>query len=117
MDPLNLSFSESKTLNPYFVYLLAQTRYFRENAIKNMTGATGRQRVLNECFDDYFLPNPNLDILCQFESTIVPLFRKIQNLSEKNTNLRQTRDLLLPKLISGEIDVFELDIDKDPKSN
>jgi type I restriction enzyme S subunit len=30
---------------------------------------------------------------------------------EKNANLRQTRDLLLPKLISGEIDVFELDID------
>ena len=32
-------------------------------------------------------------------------------LSEKNANLRQTRDLLLPKLISGEIDVSELDID------
>ena len=105
----------SRTLNPYFVYLLAQTRDFRENAIKSMTGATGRQRVLNECFDDYFLPNPNPEILCQFESTIAPLFRKGQNLSEKNTNLRQTRDLLLPKLISGEIDVSELDIDTDPK--
>ena len=32
-------------------------------------------------------------------------------LQKKNTNLRQTRDLLLPKLISGEIDVSELDID------
>ena len=101
----------SKTLNPYFVYLLAQTRDFRENAIKSMTGATGRQRVLNECFDNYFLPNPNREILCQFEVTIAPLFRKVQNLSEKNANLRQTRDFLLPKLISGEIDVSELDID------
>ena len=82
-----------------------------------MTGATGRQRVINECFDDYFLPNPDRDILCQFDSIIAPLFRKIQNLAEKNTNLRQTRDLLLPKLISGEIDVSELDIDTDPKSN
>ena len=107
----------SKTLNPYFVYFLAQTRDFRENAIKSMTGATGRQRVLNECFDDYFLPNPNLDILGQFEITIAPLFKKIQNLSEKNANLRQTRDLLLPKLISGEIDVSELDIDTAPKTN
>ena len=107
----------SKTLNPYFVYLLAQTRDFKENAIKSMTGATGRQRVLNECFDNYFFPNPNREILCQFEITIAPLFRKVQNLSEKNANLRQTRDLLLPKLISGEIDVFELDIDADPKSN
>ena len=107
----------SKTLNPYFVYLLAQTRDFRENAIKSMTGATGRQRVVNQCFDDYFLPNPNQDILDQFELTIASFFRKIQNLSEKNTNLRQTRDLLLPKLISGEIDVSELDIGTDPKSN
>ena len=105
----------SRTLNPYFVYLLAQIRDFRENAIKSMTGATGRQRVLNQCFDDYFFPNPNQDVLDQFESTIAPLFAKVQNLSEKNANLRQTRDLVLPKLISGEIDVSELDIDTDPK--
>ena len=42
---------------------------------------------------------------------------KIHNLIFQNTNLRQTRDLLLPKLISGEIDVSELDIDTTPKSN
>ena len=107
----------SKILNPYFVYFLAQTYDFRENAIKSMTGATGRQRVVNQCFDDYFLPNPNQDILDQFESTIAPLFRKIQNLSERNTNLKKTRDLVLPKLISGEIDVSELDIDTVPKTN
>ena len=103
----------SKTLNPYFVYLLAQTHGFRENAIKSMTGATGRQRVLSECFDDYILPNPCQKILNKFESTVTPIFRKVQNLSEKNANLRQTRDLLLLKLISGEIDVSELDIDTD----
>ena len=101
----------SKTLNPYYVYLLAQTRDFRENAIKSMTGATGRQRVVNQCFDDYLLPAPNKAILDRFKSTVALLFRKVQNLSEKNMNLHQTRDLLLPKLISGEIDVSELDID------
>ena len=103
----------SKTLNPYFVYLLAQTDDFRDNAITSMTGATGRQRVVNECFDNYFLPNPDRHILQQFECIIAPFFKKVQNLWEKNTNLRRTRDLLLPKLISGEIDVSELDIDTD----
>ena len=34
-------------------------------------------------------------------------------LQKKNTNLRQTRDLLLPRLISGELDVSELNIDID----
>ena len=32
------------------------------------------------------------------------------NLGSKNEVLRQTRDLLLPKLISGEIDVDALDL-------
>ena len=105
----------SKTLNPYYVYLLAQTRDFRENAVKSMTGATGRQRVVNQCFDDYLLPVPNKVILDRFKSTVAPFFTKAQNLSEKNINLRQTRALLLPKLISGEIDVSQPDID--PKSN
>jgi type I restriction enzyme S subunit len=29
---------------------------------------------------------------------------------QRNTALRRTRDLLLPRLISGEVDVSELDI-------
>jgi type I restriction enzyme, S subunit len=37
-------------------------------------------------------------------------FRKIDNLNQKNINLRKTRDLLLPRLISGEIDVENLAI-------
>ena len=35
----------------------------------------------------------------------------IKNMKEKNKNLHQTRDLLLPKLISGELDISELEID------
>ena len=42
---------------------------------------------------------------------IEPIFDNVVALDLKNTNLRQTRDLLLPKLISGELDVSELEID------
>ena len=56
-------------------------------------------------------------LIKQFSDTVIPLLDSILVMLEKNTNLRQTRDLLLPKLISGEIDVSELDIDTDPKSN
>jgi type I restriction enzyme S subunit len=31
-------------------------------------------------------------------------------LERKNTNVRRTRDLLLPRLISGEVDVAALEI-------
>jgi type I restriction enzyme S subunit len=36
------------------------------------------------------------------------LYRQCDVLQRKNSNLRQTRDLLLPKLVSGEVDVTAL---------
>ena len=52
-------------------------------------------------------------LIKQFCDASVPLLDSIQVMLKKNANLRQARDLLLPKLISGEIDVSELDIDTD----
>ena len=37
------------------------------------------------------------------------MFRLIQTLSLKSTNLRTTRDLLLPNLVSGEVSVENLE--------
>ena len=61
------------------------------------------------------LSQPTKSIVVKFEEVVEPISLELANLTMKNTNLRQTRDLLLPKLISGEIDVSELDIDTDPK--
>ena len=63
------------------------------------------------------LLKPTQLIVAKFEEATEPISLELANLTIKNANLRQTRDLLLPKLISGEIDVSELDIDKDIKSN
>ena len=53
---------------------------------------------------------PSQNLLENFNQMIEPNFDKITTLNLKNANLRQTRDLLLPKLISGKIDVSELDL-------
>lgn len=50
-------------------------------------------------------------LIDKFEEIVQSIFRSIEVLTTKNNNLRQTRDLLLPKLISGEIDVENLDIE------
>jgi type I restriction enzyme S subunit len=41
----------------------------------------------------------------KFDNVAVPMFRLARALANQNRNLRAQRDLLLPKLISGEIDV------------
>lgn len=51
---------------------------------------------------------PPSDVLVRFESIVEPMTRAILAYSRKNANLRVTRDLLLPKLISGELAVSHL---------
>jgi type I restriction enzyme S subunit len=53
---------------------------------------------------------PPLVLIEKFGNLIAPMFEQVLTLINKNFNLRKTRDLLLPKLISGEIDVEHLDI-------
>jgi type I restriction enzyme S subunit len=53
---------------------------------------------------------PPIALQERFCELSVPMFSEIATLGRKNTILRRTRDLLLPKLISGEVDVSELDI-------
>ena len=89
----------SKTVCPEFVYLLARSDAFRDNAIKSMSGATGRQRVQEKCFDNFIFAQPDLTTLSAFADFMRPLFKNVFALSKKNDNLRKTRDLLLPKLI------------------
>jgi type I restriction enzyme, S subunit len=50
------------------------------------------------------------DIQEKFAKFIFAVFSEIELLQAKNANLRKTRDLLLPRLISGEIDVENLEI-------
>jgi len=52
-------------------------------------------------------PTPLLE---NAEQILEPLLEALFNYAKRNNILRQTRDLLLPKLISGELDVSELDI-------
>ncbi len=101
----------SKSINPQFVYLLARSDEFRDIAIKSMSGATGRQRVREECFDQFYFAHPTPLLMNLFQEVAKPLFSNVFTLAKKNRNLRTTRDLLLPKLISGQLEVEDLDID------
>jgi len=56
---------------------------------------------------------PNIDLLDNFTKLIRPIFTQIKNLNLNVIYLNEIRNLLLPKLISGQIDVSELDIQID----
>ena len=54
---------------------------------------------------------PDAKTLESFDEIAESILSTIFCLAKKNKILRQTRDLLLPKLISGVLDVSDLDID------
>ena len=45
----------------------------------------------------------------KFETTVAPNFRVINNLVIQNEKLREARDILLPRLMTGMIDVEQFD--------
>jgi len=98
----------SKTLCPEMVYCLARSAHFRDIAIKSMSGASGRQRVQEDSLREILITQPDSGTLASFRKVASPAFKQIGVLARKNANLRAQRDLLLPKLISGEIDVSNL---------
>ena len=84
--------------------LLALEQYFEQQGV-GATGQTelGRSRVAETVF---VLPPYGLQE--KFDQLIAPMRGLVIKLATKNANLRATRDLLLPKLISGELDVSTL---------
>ena len=93
---------------PEFFYCLARYPSFVEYAVKNMNGSSGRQRVSAETIGNYVLPVLTDDELSEFRSTVPSLFKAMKNNSIENMSLAQLRDTLLPKLMSGEIDVSNI---------
>jgi type I restriction enzyme S subunit len=95
----------SRRLTPEFVYCLARTYKFRENAIKSMVGSSGRQRVQESCFSEFPVTIPTASLLNLFTELAEPAFRMVYLLHSQNEKLRTARDLLLPRLMSGEVAV------------
>ena len=64
-----------------------------------------------ESFSEMPVILPDRYTLTRFQEIVWPMLQSIKTASRRIKNLRETRDLLIPKLISGELDVSELDID------
>lgn len=91
------------------VLLSVSSDEFVEEATQTSNG-TKMPRANWNVLLKYKILVPQNTILQLFNEIIFNIINNIQNLLLKTRNLRQTRDMLLPKLISGEIDVSDLDI-------
>ncbi len=95
---------KSASISPYYLFYFLLSDRYQSYVSGASTGTTRKSASAGVITDiDLFLPTD--DIRNHFEQHISLLRNAINNLLERNVNLRRTRDLLLPKLISGKLDV------------
>lgn len=94
--------------SPYYIYLLMQTL----SDTINKLGQSGSTIVnLNKAqFGKIQVTIPAISAMTKFDETVSPIFEKILQNQKENLNLASLRDSLLPKLMSGELDVSALDL-------
>ena len=97
---------KEKRHNP-FVYYLSRSDIFREHAIRNMVGSSGRQRVPYDSLCNFTIANPPTIILNIFSEIASSFLQKITIASQEIFLLENIRNTLLPKLISGELRIIE----------
>lgn len=96
----------------WFAYIAAAVLVsgFEDQKSRFATGATQVTLTDRGAKQMPWLVPPNVTV-AQFSTLVRPLLELLLSLRSKNGVLRATRDLLLPRLISGEVDVSGLDID------
>lgn len=89
-----------------FLYSVIDSGSFSDFMCSHVTGSTGsRQRTTPSDTLSYELILPSEDELAEFQSLVSPMYAQIRINAIENDRLKRLRDSLLPKLMSGEIDV------------
>ena len=93
--------NHKKGMQNYLFYMLKE-RFYKDNLLGN--GAIFASITKEELFEQKFLV-PNEDLIKKYNDLVSKIDVKIQTIDEQNILLTEARDRLLPKLMSGEIEV------------
>ena len=96
--------------NNMFMYQLSKSNIFQISVVNIAQGAA-QPNISGTQIGSIQFPGPPSELILRFEKLCESIKDEVLVLNFKNQKLNQTRDLLLPKLISGKIDVSDLDID------
>ena len=84
--------------------------FFSLTNIKSIVTGAVQQKVSQQNLKKVPAIIPSKDALSAFDELIQPIFSQIRNLRDENASLADLRDTLLPKLMSGELDVSDIDL-------
>jgi type I restriction enzyme S subunit len=96
-------------ISAVYIYLLLNRLYVTGEIMLFQVQSTG---ISNYKFEDFIerqkILIPKMEVQVAFDKIVKPMLDEIQILGSKNQLLQQTRDLLLPRLISGKLSIEHL---------
>lgn len=94
-----------------FLYSLIDSVSFSDFMCSHVTGSTGsRQRTIPSDTLQYQFYLPTAEEIAAFSAVVAPMYAQIRVNAMENARLKALRDSLLPRLMSGEIDVSDLQL-------
>jgi type I restriction enzyme, S subunit len=94
----------AKKIPSTFLYHITVSNEFVDYLENHAKGAT-YPAVTAKDFEEALINMPSEFIMKEYHKSIYPLFELKHNLEKQNSKLRQARDILLPRLMNGEIEV------------
>ena len=89
---------------PYFLYLFFKGDYFKDQIKSLITGSAQPQLPIRD-IKKIKIVVPNSEVMNNFRTLLLPIEQRIALNHQENYNLITIRDALLPKLMSGEVEV------------
>ena len=93
-------------ITSYYLFFALSDEPYQAWITRASTGAT-RQSVSAKVMTEPSLLVPPARVLAQFDAAVIPIRSLMSCLLEQNAVVREARGLLLPRLVSGELDVSE----------
>ena len=101
-----LYFPESKFSKEY---LYLYFKYIRQQLV-NLSNGSVFNNLKTDILKGYPTILPDKETLRRFDDIVMPMFLQMRNLTRESHKLADMRDVLLPKLMSGELDVSDIDL-------
>lgn len=90
-------------------YLYLYFKYIRQHLV-NLSNGSVFNNLKTDILKNYPTILPDKETLHCFDAIVYPMFLEMQNRTRESHKLAAMRDALLPKLMSGELDVSDIDL-------
>lgn len=100
---------QPEIISTTFIYFLLKSRLFTDFITARTEGSV-IPHLYQKDFMQFEFPLPSKDKMASFEKLTAPMFSLIVSNLNENERLTRLRDSLLPRLMSGELDVSDIDL-------